>query len=477
MTAVVTLLLSVTSATAFEPEKAVPLTVEPAAAPKPALKYRLLPEVSELNPGNPVQFYLRCFAEQRNFFFGKESSAARAHYLAAPLAMLHVDQLRNYGGSALTQADWAARLDTPDWEVLRRVQNEGVGLILPELGPLQLLAMSLQVRFRGQIAERHFDHACATAKTMFAFARHLGEHPTQAGNLVGISVAHRALDAIQEMLQQPGCPNLYWALTDLPSPLVEVRKGIQGDCSMVAGEFRGLRDDAPMSREQLEELVRRLSGTAGFAREQTGAAPESFRSRLGARVKNEAGVQAARERLTDPSSKDKLGQVSNSIPAILGALVEACGRAELVQKLPPAQVILLDEKREYELRRDEAVKLTSLTPWQIDAITDGQPSKTSWDGLFKDLLPQVVKARRAQARVEQRIALLRHVEALRIYAAQHEGKLPRDLSEIRLPLPVDPFTGKPFEYSVSGTEGHIRGCPARDDDDNANVSYRVTVTR
>src|SRR5437763_11868435 len=96
-------------------ETAVRLNVRPMPAPKPALKYLLLPEVRELNPGNPVQWYIRCFQEQRNFFFSKEATAERARYLAMPLAELPAEKLRQYGGSALQQADWAARLDTPDW--------------------------------------------------------------------------------------------------------------------------------------------------------------------------------------------------------------------------------------------------------------------------------------------------------------------------------------------------------------------------
>ena len=65
------------------------------------------------------------------------------------------------------------------------------------------------MRFRGEAAGRRFDDAVRTAKTMFALARHLGEHPTEAANRVGLSVAGLALDTLQEMLQQPGCPNLY----------------------------------------------------------------------------------------------------------------------------------------------------------------------------------------------------------------------------------------------------------------------------
>ena len=69
-------------------DTAVRLTVRPAAAPKPALKYQLLPEVRELNPGNPAQWYVRCFAEQQLFFFDKGSVAERASFLAMPLAEL-----------------------------------------------------------------------------------------------------------------------------------------------------------------------------------------------------------------------------------------------------------------------------------------------------------------------------------------------------------------------------------------------------
>ena len=42
-----------------EPPTAVPIVVRPAAAPVPALKYRILPERSTLVPGNAAIFYHR----------------------------------------------------------------------------------------------------------------------------------------------------------------------------------------------------------------------------------------------------------------------------------------------------------------------------------------------------------------------------------------------------------------------------------
>ena len=45
-------------------KKPVRLNVEAMPAPKPALKYLLLPEVREMNPGNPVQWYVRLLAPE-----------------------------------------------------------------------------------------------------------------------------------------------------------------------------------------------------------------------------------------------------------------------------------------------------------------------------------------------------------------------------------------------------------------------------
>lgn len=437
-------------------ETAVRLQVWPMPAPKPALKYLLLPEVHELKPGNPAQWYLRCFQEQRYFFFSKEANAERARYRSMPLAELPAAKLRGYGGSALTQADWAARLDAVDWQVLDRVQTEGVDLMLPELGPLRILGTALQVRFRAEVAGRRFDDGVRTAKTMFALARHLGDYPAEAANLLGLSVADLALETLEEMVQQPGCPNLYWALTDLPCPVVELRKGLQGNRTLVAGELRPLRGDAPMTESQMEAFVGRLSGVLGFAREQAGQAPRNLRAELRARANDKEKIGAAGRRL-----------------------IEAGFGWVLVLRLPPMQIVLLDEKRDYEERRDEAMKILALPCWQVDAVVGGKDPERGAEGLFANLLPHVITARLQQGRLEQRVALLRHVEALRLYTAAHNGKLPKALTDIAVPLPADPFTDKPFVYKVAGETAQLHGTPPRGEEKNPayNVRYEVSVRK
>ena len=80
--------------------------------------------------------------------------------------------------------------------------------------------------------------------------------------------------------------------------------------------------------------------------------------------------------------------------------------------------------------------------------------------IFADaLVPFLSNVRNAQGRVDQRIALLRHIEALRLYAALHDDTLPAKLADVAVPLPVDPFTGKPFRYELVGNTAHLRGTP------------------
>ena len=113
---------------------------------------------------------------------------------------------------------------------------------------------------RAEVALGRFDDALRTAKTMFAMSRHLGEHPTFVGNLYGIAIANLAIGPLEEMLEQPGCPNLYWALTNLPNPLVSLETAMQGErIGMIQWMFRDLDDGAPMTPDRLNRFIADLT--------------------------------------------------------------------------------------------------------------------------------------------------------------------------------------------------------------------------
>jgi hypothetical protein len=409
-------------------ETLIRLSVRPMAEPKPALRYLLLPELKEMSPGNPIPNYLKCILDQD---FTTDREVLRP--------------------SALRLADRAARMDKPDWQILLRVKTDGIGLLLPDVQKIRGLAAALQERFRDENSKRRFDDSIRTAKTMFAMSRHMGEHPTLIGELVGIAIAFVAIGPLEEMLEQPGCPNLYWALTNLPSPMVALDWGIEGERVLIGSELKDLIDSAPMSKEQINKLVEHIDKLRELDRK-----PEkATRKFLDARNKDEKALRSA-----------------------LNRLVESGLSEEKLQRFPPDQVLLLDQKLAYEISRDEMMKLMKLPSWQIEPRMS-RMKKPEDESLLGFLIPAIIKVRRAQSRLEQRIALLRHVEALRIYAAAHDGKLPAKLSDFTVPLPDDPFTGKAFRYEVEGNTAHFRGSPPAGETKNPgyNVHYQVTVQK
>ncbi len=436
------------------PETLIRLNVSPAPAPKPALRYQLLPELREMSPGNPIPNYMRCSVEQQGFILDREALERREDLLVMPLKELAAQGVQVHGHVALRQADRAARLDAPDWQFLLRLKADGIGAYIPEVQQLRPVAAALKVRFRAEVALGRFDDAIRTAKTLFAMSRHLGEHPTFIGNLVGIAVAYNAIGPMEEMLEQPGSPNLYWALTNLPDPLVRLDKGAAGERLWTFWVFRDLDDRSPMSAEQIQKFIADKDALLGVAKPVKEG--EGMRGWLDARTKDEGMVRAARRRL-----------VAHGLPE------------ERLLKFPADQVILLDEKREFEVLFDDLMKAVTFPAWQFEAETAGMPSNKE-PALFADvLMPAVSAVRRAQGRLTQRIALLRHVEALRLYASGHEGALPASLSEIRVPLPDDPFTGKPFRYEVIGNTAHLRGTPPRgaENDPVFRIHYEITFQK
>jgi len=413
-------------------ETRIKLTVDPTPASKPALRYVLLPELREMTQGNPIPNYMKAVLEHES-----------------------TSQAETMSRAVLKQADRAARMDKPDWQLLPKMKTDGIGLLLPDLQKMRSLAASLQGRFRDEIALRQFDAAVGTAKTMFALARHTGEHPTMIGTLVGIAIASIAIVPFEEMLEQPGCPNFYWALTNLPAPFISMEKAAGGERVIMLSEFRDIDDKNPMTTAQLKKVIGHLTRLGAIGGDQEKKTLEW----LSEHAKDEKYMDAARRRLID-----------SGIPA------------ERLAGFSPYQVILLNERIEFEVHQDEEIKLLSLPTWEALArmSVDRLAGRTMKDSpLFSGFLSSYDRVRRAQGRLEQRIALLRHVEALRLHAAAHGGKLPEKLADIGVPLPVDPFTGKPVRYEVTDGVAHLRGSPPKGEEQNPayNLHYEITIRK
>jgi len=432
------------------------LDVQPAAASVPVLKYQLLPELAEMNPGNAVPAYLKCFAEQNNFFFSKESVEEREKILSGPLSDIKPGSLKGYGGHALRQADYAARLEYCDWNLLPQMREQGYMLLIPEIQQVRSLATALAVRCRGQIADKDYAGAAYTLKTIFALARHTGEHPTIISGLVGVAIAQMGCNQLQELIQQPDAPNLYWALTDLPNPLVDNRRGVSADRMMSTGTLSEVLDPKrPWGPEEVAGNVKKLTELGVMLAEIPDADRKPAEEWMKGRLKDEEWIAAARKYLTD-----------REYPA------------DAVGKYPAQQVLFFKLYAKARVRRDEALKWMNVPYWQAEEgfIEITKPPAEMEDKIAQVLVMAVPKVRTAHVRLEQRLALLRVVEAIRLDAAKNGGKLPASLSDLSVPVPADPVTGKPFAYKVDGMTALLEGKETRTTGGTASTAhYRYEI--
>ncbi len=428
----------------------VPLTVTAASPPKPALKYPLLPELRELQPGNQIPAYYRCFFEQHNLFHNKESFDQQQKWLEAPLSDLAKDAaLADYAAAVAKQAEYASRLDTVDWQLTNQARADGAGILLPDVHSMRMLIRVLKIRARAEIARGEMDTAAHTIQTMFALSRTFNEHPFVIGQLVGIALTAITLSVVEEFIQQPGAPNLFWSLAALPSPFIDLRKASQGEKMMLSKEFQGLRTATPILDADLRKLLKTLTL---FVRLETDGkqAPSVYYTK---KAENPEAVTAARTTLASFGHSP----------------------AELA-KLSPLQVLLMEDNAQYEVDLDEFIKWTNIPFWQIPGNLGGQKPRS---GPFSVLLPVWYKVILAKARTQQQLALIMVAEGVRGYAAENGNKPPASLDAVKLPLPVDPITGKPFLYEMKGDVAVIRATPPADQKDVAvyNRVYEITIRK
>ena len=421
------------------------LVLYPAAAPCPALKYQLTPSPLEKKPGNAVVFYGKIKAEEDNFFHSKKIQDKLMDCLDAPLDELRDVREIDYLPSILNDLKRGVVCEDCDWQIT--IREDGFETLLPELQGSRQYARYLSILARKQIVLGKFDEAAETLKYGYTFGRHVADTPTIIGGLIGNAIIGIMSDALEELIQQPGAPNLYWALTYLPQPLINLRKNMNGEILGFYASFTELLDvDKPIEspdywREQYWETYKtlyKLINEWGIGPKMPNGPPMQF-------IRAIKGYQIA-----------KL------------ALIERGMTPDEVEAMPVGRAILMASARIYEEMNDELLKCYFLPYWEADSFLDRVEKKLN---LIRNqyeeplpfasgLLPATRAARRAYTRLQQHIAVLRVLEAIRLYGAGNDGRLPQQLSDItEVPIPVDPVTGKPFSYKLHGNTGILETTP------------------
>jgi hypothetical protein len=447
------------------------LAVSPAAAPAPALQYRLYPAETERKPGNAVPMYLR-FAHERTDARKKELREKPEAWNKLPLEKLPLAQIKEFLGEHrlkynLRELDLGARRKTADWNYSLDAGNP-IGLLLPDAQEMRMQAPILVLKARVEVAEGHYADAVHTLETGFSFSQQVGNGDFLIQSLVGVSCANQFADATLELVERPGAPNLYWALAVLPRPLIDLRHANEYEQSMVEMQLPDMADlDRPRTPEQWNAALYRVRKELEqlYKLEQEGGTPPK---------PLKAGTTAS-------DAADK----SPDLEAARKYLTEVVGlTAANVEAMPPAQVLLLYLSHFYHEARDDTFKgsylpfpeglpMSRAARERLKSLPDTEAGR-----LARLFLPAVIHVQLRQALLQRKLAALRAIEALRMHAAAHGGELPDKLDQVTaVPVPSDPGTGRAFEYQRDGTTATLTSRIPGEPLQTHGLRYRVTVRK
>ncbi|MHC4398584.1 MAG: hypothetical protein ACYTG0_02780 [Planctomycetota bacterium] len=410
------------------------LTISPRQVAEPLLAQRLFPDGMERRPGNAAVIILRLAWEKSDRVW-KPLKMEAHKYLDMPAEEFSPEEAREkiplFDFDELRRA--AFRRDV-DWQY---PVNEGAQLqylLVPDAGEISPILRGLAVHCRADIFEGKIDDALEKITVGLGVLWHFEKTPFPLMKIIAASNMNMMIDRVEELVEHPKSPNLYWALTALPDPLIDLRPMVDCERQVMLAHVPEVRDlSRQRSEKQWREIHDRLRPFGSF--EGGGFMGHDFdrKGRLPVDVK-----RARRE-----------------LPKLRPAL------AERVESMSDDEVVVRYFVIRYTTESDRAVCGLLLPPHEamplLQRIEDRQREDSPE---FGNLLMASSEICADAWGIRRRIDALRIVEALRDYAARHDGQLPDSLGDVReTPIPVDVFTRQPFEYRRQGDTAYLSAEP------------------
>jgi hypothetical protein len=393
----------------------------------------------ERTPGNAAVHYGKVMAEEIPFFANQQLREDYRRWLETPFDELRRDGVKMPSlGSIEDALHRAARCKYCDWQ-LPIGREPYYPMLLPDAQQSRDFGRILAARARLQMIDGEIDEALHTLQAGYALGRHVATGETIVNSLIGLAICSDMNRQLMDLIQLSDAPNLYWALTTLPAPMIDMRDGIEVDALGVELSFPEMKDleNAERSTDQWRELFHR------FARQM--------------HEWTAVGNKDEADHLMSAEELDKTCERMRPVAKLYLSMHGIPG--DKLEKMAVHQIALIYTVRLRRALMDDAVKYVQLPyPQAIAGIKAAIEDATSVSQSGREIIPVLVlslnvfrSARPAQARVEREFAMLRLVEALRMHAAGHQGNLPAKLSDIsEVPVPDDPVTGVPFEYQLDG---------------------------
>ena len=452
------------------------LTVDAATPPSPSLQYELRPQLREYTPGNAALHYHRAslMVAELPTKTGDKFRGNCRDWEAKPLDEATCKAMREWLDEhqsiwlELRTAAYRERCDF-DHELRDLSGFDASNYALPEIQAMRELNRMLRIKARLEIRDGRFDAAIDSLRVGFRLARDASTSPLVVSSLAGGACARTTVDSVSEWIAAPNSPNLYWALATLPRPYIDTAHGLLNERRFCEQFYPAMKDmgQASLSPQQWEnefvDAVKKLMISSN-------------------------GVTTLSE---DETRWFATGILLKTYPAAKQRLIEAGFDRQMIESLPPAQVVTMQTARVTRHVCDELLKWLALPTDQAligleksqeklraEKLIGGDP--TLYQGalpIVDMIMPPVYMVRYSLAQLDRKMAAHQLIEALRWHAAVHGGKLPETLAEIQVaPTPSDPVTGKPFLYRLQDNFAVIdmpppHGKPGDDD----SVRYEIAI--
>lgn len=413
------------------------LEVSPADEPRPAMKYRLLPNPADLQAGNAATQYYKAFAQAEVSPIHRPAFMKLYEYAEVPLPELDQKDLQDLlatlaGPDFLESIRRATFRSHCDWE--EPFAERGIYTRLAFANDTRGIAMLLAVNGKHQLLKGDYESAFHFGRDAFTLGYHMQQSADVAiQNLVGMAVVQIVHDQfLLDWLRAPNSPNLYWALSEIP-PYQWNRRLLAGELHLAEYTLPGLKD---LEKRVLTEAEANDLAVQAFAVE-TGKVLSN-----GVDVKRRIGVAGWVLQAHDEGHRE---------------LAASGVSREMLDRMPAAQVALLARWKRFQVMRDERHKWSLLMQGEsrdvarkrYDEVARQREVRNSV-APFDEFLPYLGGIHSAQLRQHRYLSALRTIEALRLYAARHGG-FPPALTDIgEVPVPNDPVTNTPFVYRAAG---------------------------
>ena len=412
------------------------MTLMPIPEGREPLKNRLLPRMFEMENGNAAVLYQSAAAmcpedEDENF---REKLDEWRDMTPEQLPHEEVHKALGRFRASIRLVELASVRNRCEWDMPLK---EGFSMLLPSLSTFRKIAFALTVKAKLEIAEGQKDQALATIRHGLAMGRGIAEGPTLIQDLVGIAIVALMLRNVSEFMASPDAPNLYWALNDLPVPMIDLRKSLDYEYDCLSWEIPELYDleKSVMSESQAQALVNNTFN----------------------KFKN-AGVWEGNVHFLMPMAWVMIHYADSK-----AFLLQRGWQSARIEAMPAAQAVLTYQFVQFKEVRDNMFKWLSL-PFpsyrkhseECDQALAQVADQGIKSNLFAQYLPALSRVRFLGARLCRDIDLLCLIEALRLHAHANGNAFPKTLDDVSLvPVPNDPVTGSPFVYTYKDSQ-HVR---------------------